>query len=88
MADLKNFSLLAQIGRALFGFYWQADLARVLNVNPRSVRRWGAEQEEPPPGVWRELEEIAVARGAELALLVNEIHNRACEKVIPAVAAD
>ena len=81
---MQSFTLFGQIGRALFGSHWQADL----DVNLRILRRWGAGQEEPPPGVWRELEEIAVARGAELALLVNEIHNRACEKVIPAVAGD
>jgi hypothetical protein len=85
---VENFTLFGQVGRVLFGSHWQSDLARALDVNLRTLRRWGAGQEEPPPGVWRELEEIAGARGAELALLVNEIHNRACEKVIPAVAGD
>ena len=78
---MKNFTLFGQLGRALFGSHWQSDLARTVNVNLRTVRRWGAGQEEPPPGVWRELEDIAVKRSAELALIVEEIR----KKVIPAV---
>ena len=70
---MKNFTLFGQLGRALFGSHWQSDLARTVNVNLRTVRRWGAGQEEPPPGVWRELEDIAVKRSAELALLAEEI---------------
>jgi hypothetical protein len=81
MADLENLTLFARIGRAFFGPHWQSDLARTIAVNPRTVRRWGAGQEEPPPGVWRELEEIAVERGAKLALLVKEIRNH-CRTVI------
>jgi hypothetical protein len=30
----------------------------------RAVRRWGVGQEEPSPGVWRDIEEIAVERSA------------------------
>jgi hypothetical protein len=72
---MENFTLFGQIGRALFGSHWQSDLARTLDVNPRTVRRWGAGQEEPPPRVWRELEDIAVERGAELERLL--LHTRA-----------
>ena len=76
MAYLEALTLFARIGRAFFGSHWQSDLARTIAVNLRTVRRWGAEQEEPPPGVWRELEEIAVERGAELALAPAEMMPR------------
>jgi hypothetical protein len=86
---MKNFTLFGQLGRALFGSHWQSDLARTVNVNLRTVRRWGAGQEEPPSGVWRELEEITVTRTAELAGLVDEIRTRStCERIIPAVTPD
>jgi len=86
---MKNFTLFGQLGRALFGSHWQSDLARTVNVNLRTVRRWGAGQEEPPSGVWRELEKITVTRTAELAGLVDEIRTRStCERIIPAVTPD
>ena len=86
---METFTLFGQTGRALFGSHWQSDLARALNVNLRTVRRWGVGQEEPPSGVWRELEEITVTRTADLARLVDEIRNRsACERVILAVTPD
>ena len=67
--------LFVRLGRALDGSCWQADLARTVNVNPRTVRRWASGQETPPPGVWRELAEIAAGRGADLALLVEEVRS-------------
>jgi hypothetical protein len=68
--------LIRRLGLALFGSHWQSALADALQVNIRTVRRWTTGAEEPPPGVWRELTELAQARGAELARLVDEIRTR------------
>jgi hypothetical protein len=89
---MENFTLFGQIGRALFGSHWQSDLARTLDVNPRTVRRWGAGQEEPPSGVWRELEDIAVERSAELERLILQtralaLRNAVTKSLVEASAA-
>jgi hypothetical protein len=36
----------------------------------------GERREEPPPGIWHEIEDIAVKRSTELALLVEQIRTR------------
>jgi hypothetical protein len=65
--------LIRRLGLVLFGAaQWQSAMADALQVNVRSIRRWTAGEEEPPPGVWRELADLALARGAELAALVDE----------------
>jgi hypothetical protein len=56
VAEPEQFSLFARLGRALFGSHWQSELARTIDVNLRTVRRWGTGQEEPPAGVRHELE--------------------------------
>jgi hypothetical protein len=66
--------LIRRLGLALFGTaQWQSAMADALDVNIRTVRRWTTGEEEPPPGVWRELLGLAQARGAELAELLDEI---------------
>lgn len=39
---------LSQAGVALFGAQWQSPLARMLGVDPRTVRRWAAGKIEVP----------------------------------------
>lgn len=53
--------LLREAGEALYGPRWQTEIARALNVNDRTVRRWIAGDDEVPSGVafdlWRLCEE-------------------------------
>jgi hypothetical protein len=35
-----NIELFEKIGQALFGPFWQCEMARALGVNERTVRRW------------------------------------------------
>ncbi len=46
-----------RIGTALFGGYWQTQLADALGVNPRTVRRW-VSGELPIPDIRAELRVI------------------------------
>lgn len=45
---------LARLGKKLYGVRWQTALARTLQVNPRTVRRWAA-------GEWPVPEPVAIA---------------------------
>jgi hypothetical protein len=71
--DPQPSPLIRRLGLALFSERWQSAMAEALAVNIRTVRRWTTGEEEPPPGVWRELADLAIARGVELAALVDEI---------------
>jgi hypothetical protein len=69
--------LLRAIGEALFGSRNEsAELARLLGVGERSVRRWKSGNEEPPPGVWAELHTIASRRATDLRALILELERR------------
>jgi hypothetical protein len=73
--------LIRRLGLVLFGAaQWQSAMAAALEVNIRTVRYWTTGEEEPPIGVWRELADLAQARGAELAELVAEILSRAASQ--------
>lgn len=39
---------LQKIGEALYGPRWQSELARDLDVNDRTVRRWASGESVPP----------------------------------------
>ena len=49
---------LNRVGTALYGGFWQTQLADDLGVNPRTLRRWLA-GEIPIPDLRAELREIA-----------------------------
>lgn len=49
MAESLSPELLRQVGEALYGEQWQTELARALDVNNRTVRRWVAGTWEPRP---------------------------------------
>jgi hypothetical protein len=59
---------LNRIGTALFGGYWQTQLADALGVNPRTVRRW-VSGELPIPDLREELLDIISKREAQLIVL-------------------
>lgn len=46
---------LETAGRALFGSAWQCQMAKALDVNERTVRRWYAGDSAIPDGIWAEL---------------------------------
>jgi len=52
---------LNRVGTALYGGFWQTQLADDLGVNPRTLRRWLA-GEIPIPDLRAELREIARKR--------------------------
>jgi hypothetical protein len=49
--------ILALVGRALFGDRWQHSMARALDVNERTVRRWA--QDGAPEWIAQPLRKIA-----------------------------
>jgi hypothetical protein len=58
--------LLADTGRALYGDRWQSALARDLQVDDRTMRRWVAGDYDPPPGVWTDLLRLTQERAQRL----------------------
>lgn len=54
--------LFTQIGRALFGERWKADIEHVLKIRPGRADDWSKGHGEPPPGVWVELVRIIADR--------------------------
>lgn len=67
--------------RKLFGFDfpWQRPLARALDIDPRLMRRWVAQDRPIPSWVPERLGEIARERRVSLDALVAYIDSRALE---------
>lgn len=65
--------LLHETGEALYGPRWQTDLAADLNVAVRTMQRWAASAEDPPPGVYMDLLRIAMERAQALDALVERL---------------
>jgi hypothetical protein len=65
--------LLRQIGEALYGQAWQAELSREIGVSDRSMRRWAAGTDEIPEGVWRDVHWHAEARWLPIKYFDDEI---------------
>jgi DNA-binding transcriptional regulator YiaG len=59
--------LLREAGQALYGDLWQSALARDLNVNDRTVRRWVANDSPLPNGLSDEVKQLVKQRGFVLA---------------------
>lgn len=57
---------LENTGRLLFGERWRTELADLLRVNERTVRRWAAGA-AIPRGIWQELLAATIARATLLA---------------------
>lgn len=53
-----NKELLIEVGQALYGDNWQSNLARNLDINPRTIRYWLSEKREIPPWVPTETIEL------------------------------
>lgn len=65
--------LLQRIGQALYGERWQSALAIDLGVSDRMVRKWVSGENEPRPGVLRDLRRLVLERRGRLDALVHEI---------------
>jgi DNA-binding transcriptional regulator YiaG len=57
---------LETVGEALFGERWQTPLARAVDVADRTVRRWLAGDDAPPPGIAADLLKIARRRSGDV----------------------
>ena len=53
---------LRRLGERLYGDNWQTALARTLQVNPRTVRRWAAGDTEIPGPVEVAVRALVAAR--------------------------
>lgn len=62
--------LLADVGRALYGPFWHRELARALDVNERTVRRW---EQGAAVTAWDDLAMLVRARGLKLGDLLARI---------------
>ena len=47
--------LLVEAGEALYGPRWQTELARDLGVSDRTMRRWAANKNPVPAGIYIDL---------------------------------
>jgi ribosome-binding protein aMBF1 (putative translation factor) len=65
--------LLARIGRALFGSYWQTALAAEIEVNERTVRRWAAGDSAIPDGIAAELARLLELRAMDIRYLLADL---------------
>lgn len=64
--------LIRELGEALLGPRWISPLARMLNVNTRTVERWAADNPPAPAWVLEYLVEwLAAARKGEPELLAK-----------------
>jgi hypothetical protein len=58
--------LLQQVGEALYGPRWQSDLARDLEIDDRSIRRYLAGEREIPDDMPDQLRQVLADRRAAL----------------------
>jgi hypothetical protein len=72
--------LLTQVGRALFGDRWKADMAHALKVSVDRVDDWSKGRGNPPPqGVWFEIGGFIKDREDAFATLRGPIQRAAHE---------
>lgn len=69
----KPAQLLEELGMALYGDRWQGPLSVAISVSDRSMRRWVAETEEIPDGVWRDIYNHAEERWLTIKYLDEQI---------------
>ncbi len=66
-------TVLAAVGRALYGERWQSALARDLGVADRTVRRWVAGATQVPTGVYVDLLRLVTERAETLDALAERL---------------
>lgn len=70
---MSDHEYLARVGTALYGPFWQSELARAIDVAPRTVRRWAAGENRVPPGIWAELSALLTEREVTLRGLRSQM---------------
>jgi hypothetical protein len=65
--------LLQECGEALYGPRWQTDLANDIGVSDRTMRRWAAGIDDPPPGVYFDLLRLTQERAMMLDALADRL---------------
>lgn len=65
--------LLVEAGEALYGPRWQSELARALDVNDRTVRRWASGAVDMPWGVYLDLLRLTHERASALDGLADRL---------------
>jgi Protein of unknown function (DUF1488) len=65
--------ILRQIGEALYGATWQAELSKAIGVSDRSMRRWAAGTDAVPSGVWRDIHYHAESRWRTIQYFDEEV---------------
>ena len=63
---MMDYELLNATASALYDPHWQNALARALDINERTVRRWASGEAPVPIGVWNDISEIIAERVTEL----------------------
>lgn len=74
---MTDLDLFRAIGAALYGPEWQSELARRLDVNLTTLRRWATGKFAIPAGIWADLVPLIDAKQAELTGLRPSIADRA-----------
>ena len=64
---------LIAAGEALYGWHWLQPLAAILELNPRTVRRWANGEYNIPDGVWDDLATLCDDRGQTLQSMAQTI---------------
>lgn len=64
--------MIERIGAALWGDTWQTQMARALEIDGSTVRRWVARKTDPRPGVFVDLMRIMQDRAEALDNLMEE----------------
>lgn len=70
---MTDAELLNATATALYGPLWQNALARALDINERTVRRWATGEAPVPLGVWHDISELIGDRVTELRNLQKSL---------------
>jgi hypothetical protein len=70
---LNTKALLRDIGVALYGIGWEAEMARRRGVDVRIVRRWYAGMKPIPQNVWQQLRDEIKSRKLDLEELLDRL---------------
>ena len=74
---MNDLDLFRATGEALYGPEWQSELARQLDVNLTTLRRWATGKFAIPAGIWADLGPLIEAKQAEMEKLRPIVSGRA-----------